>query len=463
MAIFQMESKRLFHACSCLLTMFSLQAVAQENKSMLQGDDYRVETTLTSGPSNVSDAAVATNTFKHNWFIFANGGVQKFVGEYNDYGSFGKTLAPEGHIGLGHWFIPSFGAGLETGLGRSRGFTAVDHITKYTCDDELFTNSDGIEYYRQSINWWNLGANAYLNLSRMISGYEGSNQDKLMGQFILNLGIGWMHHAKLRNEICGTAGIQYSRFINPKKRTSIDVKLPFTFYQSNYDGLYGYDGCRKINYNVSLVLGVTFHSKRNSWEKADEVAAQTTIYKVKGDSIMHQEAPVVPASKPMSFTFYVVYPKDSVMSLNDVVASGNDHSSLGEIKSSGYKSGNDEALYSFADVYAAVLRLKGDNRAVRGADDNSVTGLVNILSSDVLTRINILSCSSKIDYYANNINQQKENAQSMQLADQRAREVLNLLKSATRQNSVSSNVMLINEMDIKRDQCVKVTVSYLTK
>lgn len=443
--------------------MFPLQVAAQGNESVSQNDDYRVETTLTSDPVNVSGSAVATNSFKHNWFIFANGGVQKFVGEYNDYGSFGKTLAPEGHIGLGHWFIPSFGAGLETGLGRSRGFTDVDHITKYTCEDELFTNSDGIDYYRQDINWWNLGANVYLNLSRMISGYEGHKQDKLMGQFILNLGVGWMHHAKLRNEICGTAGIQYSRFINAKKRTSIDVKLPFTFYQSNYDGNYGYEGCSKLNYNVSLALGVTFHSKRNSWAKADEVAAQTTIYKVKGDTTMYEEAPEIPASKPMSFTFYVVYPKDTVMSLNDVVVSGNDNSTIDGIKSAGYKGGNDEALFSFADVYAATLRLKGDDRAVSGADENAVAELVKVLSDGTLTRINVLSCTSKIDYYANTIDQQKSNLQVMQLADQRAREVSDLLKSASKQNSVPSNIMLVNEIDIKREQCVKVTVSYLSK
>lgn len=418
----------------------------------------------------IIDLAVNTNSWKHNWFFAANVGYQKFNGDYNSYGKFSETLSPEVYLTAGRWVTPSFGVGVEAGIGQSRGFTSADHTTPYTMLGTMYTTSDGIDYYKQKIKWWDAGVNLHMNLSRMILGYEGANRSSLMGQFIFGLGIGWIHHYGFENgnpqlnEISGKVDLQYSHFLTKAKRVSVDLKARFTFYQTNFDGNYDYAGCQKWDYSLGMAVGFTFHSKRNTWTKPYPIAYQT-VYKTREDKQIVEEAPVEKVVKLNTFSFYVMYPDDknydlkTLAGMNDV----NGHESLPAITSGGYKPADNDKLYSLADVYAAVMRAKGESVSVAGADAAAVNELSKIFANTALTKMTVLSTASKMDYRLNDVKQQKKNVDNVDLANSRAKDVIEMLKQAPRMNMANPYVMLVNDLDIRKEHCVKVTVQYLSK
>lgn len=458
-----------------LLLLGNSTAWAQVEDNMsapIKGDDdtYRTDTAIIVYRDTLIDVAVNTNSWKHNWFFSGNVGVQKFIGDYNSYGSFGETLSPDIYLSGGHWVTPSFGAGIELGIGQSRGFTIPGHETPYTVMSSLNAGKPGREYYKQKINWWDAGLNIHMNLSRMLLGYEGANRNKMMGQFIVGLGVGWVHHYGYEkgnpqlNEISGKADLQYSHFLSKAKRVSLDVKARFTFYQTNFDGNFDYAGCQKWDYNLGVAVGLTWHTKKNSWTKPEAIAYQT-VYKTRENHITVEEAPVVDVVQLNTFTFYVAYPDSKQTEIGELARKSavNDHASLGALANGGYAPTEVDKLYSLADVYAALQSVNNNNIVVPGADKTSVNELVEILQNAALTKITVLSTAAKMDYYQNDANKQEQNARNVELANQRAQDVVQMLKTAPRMNTATPFVMLVNEVDVKKEHCVKVTVQYLGK
>lgn len=438
----------------------------------IKGDDetYRTDTAIVVYRDTIIDIAVNTNSWKYNWFISGSVGAQKFTGDYNSYGPFGETLSPDIYLSGGHWVTPSFGAGLEFGIGQSRGFTVPGHETPYTIMNSLKSSEPGREYYKQRINWWDIGLNTHLNLSRMFLGYEGANRSKLMGQFILGLGVGWVHHYGFErgnpqlNEISGKVDLQYSHFLTKAKRVSLDLKARLTLYQTNFDGNYDYDGCQKWDYNLGFAFGFTWHTKRNSWTKPAAIAYQT-VYKTRENHVTVEENPVMDVVQLKTFTFYVTYPDNKQTEIDELARKSimNDHTSLGALANGGYTQTKVDKLYSLADVYAAVQSVNNNNIVVPGANKAAVNELADILQNAALTKITVLSTAAKMDYYQNNASKQEQNARNVQLANQRAQDVVQMLKTAPRMSTATPFVMLVNEVDVKKEHCMKVTVQYLGK
>lgn len=433
-------------------------------------DSYVLDTTQVVCRDTIIDLSVNTNSWKHNWFFAANVWCQKFIGDYNSYGKFSETLSPEVYLSVGRWATPSFGVGVEAGIGQSHGFTSAEHTTPYTMLGTMYTTSDGQNYYKQKIKWWDAGINIHLNLSRMIMGYEGANRKEMMGQFILGMGVGWIHHYGFENgnpqlnEISGKVDLQYSQFLTKAKRVSLDVKARLTLYQTNFDGNFDYPGCQKWDYNIGMAVGFTFHSKRNIWTKPTPVAYQT-VYKTREERKVVEEAPVEKVVKLNNFSFYVMYPDDKTHGINSLVGlnGANTHETLPAIANGGYESAENDKLYSLADVYAAVMRAKGENVSVTGADDAAVNELCKIFANTALTKITVMSTASKMDYRLNDKKQQKKNVDNVDLANSRAKDVISMLKQAPRMNMANPYVMLVNDLDIHKEHCVKVTVQYLSK
>lgn len=431
---------------------------------------YRVDTAVVVYKDTIVDVAVITNSWKHNWFVSANVGYHKFWGDYNSYGKLKDTFAPSAFANIGRWVTPTFGFSAEAGLGMSKGFTTPDHLTPYSVREDLLLSDNGKEYYRQKIKWWDAGMNLHLNLSRLALGYEGAKSKSLMGQFVFGAGIGWVHHfgyekgnPKL-NEISGKLELQYSQFLSRAKRVSLDLKLRYTAYQTNFDGNYDYEGCQHWDRQLGLAIGLTFHSKHNTWTKPLPIAYQT-VYKTREDYNTVEMAPIESLAKLRNLTFYVLYPDGNKVDIAAMAKSSfdNNHASLQYIVDAGYKTAEDEKLYSYADVYAAIMKLKGENVSVPGADNTTVNELMNMFMTCAMTKMTVMSITADMDYYANSVSQQKQNIENVRLANERAHDIVNLLRLAPRMESATPQILLVDNMDINREQCVKVTLQYLSE
>ena len=83
-------------------------------------------------------------------------------------------------------------------------------------------NYNGHDYRKMKTTWWDLAGLASLNLTRLIRGYEGYDNTRNLGQWMLNLGIGGTHHLGFANDYgsdnlwSGHTELQYSQFFNSK-------------------------------------------------------------------------------------------------------------------------------------------------------------------------------------------------------------------------------------------------------
>lgn len=253
-----------------IAAMFSTTAMAQVDKYKDYREVYRdtVDVVAPTQTRVIRDTVfiaqrIMTNGSLDNWFVFATSGVHSFFGDYSDYGPFKGTLSPDFSIGLGKWVTPDVGFKAEFIRSNSRGYTNPNYGYRY--GNEI-TNAKGQQYRKMKTGWWDLSINGMFNLSRMIYGYEGYNSPRLMNQFLLNLGIGGVHHMGQQgtgsdNEWSGHAELQYSRFFTKRKKFSFDVKARALVYQTNFDLEYGQrdKAAKKFDANVGIDLGFTYY------------------------------------------------------------------------------------------------------------------------------------------------------------------------------------------------------------
>lgn len=268
---------------------------------------------------------VLENNFKKNWWAFATFGYHTFLSEQTNLGKFAYTLSPDISIGIGKWFTPGVGAKIEFERSSSRGFTRNINSPYYDGYPVYGPNGE-FEYGRMKSNWWDLSISGILNLSRLIRGYEGVDNNKLMNQFMLALGVGMVHHmnfgekAYSDNELSFRAELQYSRFFTPSKFWSLDFKVRGLFYQTNHDLLSASSGAHgsKVDVNLGVAIGASFYlgGKRNrGWAKTP-----TTIYQTdfrERDVLVVRERMGGAENKGTgignelgTMTFYVFYPNN---------------------------------------------------------------------------------------------------------------------------------------------------------
>lgn len=359
-------------AALSIAAMFSTTAMAQVDKYKDYREVYRdtVDVVSPTYTRVVRDTVftgqhIMTNGFLDNWFVFATGGVHTFFGDYSNYGAFSGTLSPDFGVGLGKWVTPGFGFKAEFIRSNSRGYTNPGYGYRY---GDIMTNAKGQQYRKMKTNWWDLSINGMFNLSRLIYGYEGYNSPRLMNQFIMNFGIGGVHHMGLQgtgsdNEWSGHAELQYSRFFTKRKNFSFDVKARALVYQTNFDLEYGNrdKAAKKFDANVGIDLGFTYYlgsKHRNTW-----VQTGATIYerdyrerKIEVVKVKEGAAPV----KYNTMTFYVFYP-NNYSGRNDAPIVAN-----APVNAIDYLAGGLYTQKKFSDNAAVTARLN------RGANTNGL-------------------------------------------------------------------------------------------
>ncbi len=262
---------------------------------------------------------VVTNKFSKNWFVFATGGAHSFVGDYSGHGKFTGTLSPDWSVGVGKWFTPGVGLKVEFIKSDSKGYT--EYLTgHYGFGDIQFTD-DGTPFRKMKTRWWDISIDVILNLTRLYRGYEGIGSKKAMNQFMLNLGIGGVHHLGFENghgsdnELSFHTELQYSRFFTPGKRFSLDIKARALFYQTNFDLEYGQanKAASKFDANVGIDVGFTFYlgkKRANGWGHGATKVYQRDYREVKTVIVRNKPAAGAGPVQYRTLSFYVFYPNN---------------------------------------------------------------------------------------------------------------------------------------------------------
>lgn len=321
----------LHRACLALIAGLSfVQVYAQDPKTKIDlsgfteiyrdTTEYVAPTTVMIERDSVVDPSrVVLNKFNKNWFVFATAGAHTFRGDYSNLGPFGGTVSPEFTIGVAKWFMPGVGVKLEFGRSESKGYTGYEK-GHYGYGDML-QNADGAFYRKMKTPWWDLHGSALFNLSRLIKGYEGINNRKMMNQFMMSAGIGIVHHMGYGhnygsdNELSAHTELQYSRFLTPAKRMSLDLKLRAIMYQTNFDLEYGQadHAANKIDCNLGAAVGFTFYlgkTRDNGWGYATTQIYQRD-YRVREVVVVREkEAEKVKPIEQGTIEFYVFFPNN---------------------------------------------------------------------------------------------------------------------------------------------------------
>lgn len=426
--------------------------------------EYKLDTTLVGYNDTIQERGVVVNRLRDNWFVTASGGIHWFKGDFNDYGKRKDRLSPDWYVGFGKWFVPAFALKMEFGMSNSKGFTNENNPTVFTITDELYHTEDGIGYYKQRMNWWDLNLQIMLNMTRLITGYEGPDSPKNMNQIILTGGVGAVHEFKkdavIGSNLCSVhSELIYNRFIDKGKHFSIDAKARLIAYQDNFDGNTSIDGKKKWDCNLGFALGLTYNFKENTWQKPNRVSSEVSYMTREQYERIEIESKTADVKE---LSFYIHYPDSSALG---VLANNeqNSHEALKSLKSNGYKSKKSELLYSFADFCAATNKLSGDTTTVKGADKNAATELSKILIKYPLSKISIVSMGKKMDYYTNNIATQAQNSQNLATVNQRNAELISALKQVDLLSKVEPTITITNQLDVDNENCTKVTIQYLTE
>lgn len=205
--------------------------------------------------------------FRHDWFVFATGGVHAFFGDYSRDGSFSGTISPEVSAGFGYWFNPYIAVKAEFIRSKSRGYSRYltgNHGFGY---GDILQNKHGVYYRKMRVSWWDVSCSATVNLTRLILNYEGYRSLKNRNQVLLSAGVGCVHFLNYNQEHgsgydwSGHVELQYSRFFDRRRIVSLDVKLRWLFYSTNFD----YESEKhnrlidRIDGNLGIHAGMTFY------------------------------------------------------------------------------------------------------------------------------------------------------------------------------------------------------------
>lgn len=263
---------------------------------------------------------VVTNSFGKNWFVYATGGAHTFRGDYSRDDKFKGTVSPDWGVGIGKWFTPGLALKMEFIRTNSRGYT--EYMSQHYGYGPVLGNYKGNDYRAMKTKWWDISALASLNLTRLILGYEGLDSNKRMGQWMVNLGIGGVHHMGFANDYgsdnlwSGHAELQYSQFFNPKKKVSLDLKARGLFYQTNFDHESGMENrvARKFDSNLGLHAGLTFYlgkARNNGWGtgttriyQQDYREREIQVLKIKEQEVAKR------TGNHGTLTFFVFYPNN---------------------------------------------------------------------------------------------------------------------------------------------------------
>lgn len=204
---------------------------------------------------------VETNHFWDNWNLSVGAGPQIYFGDHNKQARFGDRISPALDISVGKWFSPSIGLRLMySGLSVKGATQGHYHTNGKPIAGKPW---EGYWLMEQKFDFYNLHADAVLNLHDIIAGYR---PDRLWNSNVY-FGVGWAHvwekpHA---NEVTLNAGWLNTFRIN--KHFDINVEVRGTMVNDRFSGDIG---GRYEEGILSLTAGITYWIS-SGWERSKTI------------------------------------------------------------------------------------------------------------------------------------------------------------------------------------------------
>lgn len=196
------------------------------------------------------------NRWRRTWLLFANGGINTYWSDCTE-GDLSTRMTPQISLGGGAWLTPVFGFNLQFVGFESKADKFMEGI--FTIGKPRYVLPDGRHYWKEHTKWIDLSFNLMLNLTRLVTGFEGYGSSRNSNQILLTGGLGGTHHYDLpygsANELSFHFELGYSRFFSPEKNLSLDIRARGLFYSSSYDGV---TGQHPFDSNLSLNIGITY-------------------------------------------------------------------------------------------------------------------------------------------------------------------------------------------------------------
>lgn len=198
---------------------------------------------------NSDKRIVGKASFNADWFVGIDGGAQVYFGENDSQCKFGDRLAPALNIYVGKWFSPVVGARIGySGIGQ-KGATYDAHAL-----DSEVPGKGGLK--KQKFNFFNLHADAMLDLANVVCGYKPEGHIWTPIPFV---GLGWAYvysEAPKANKITANAGL-----INAFRlcdALDLNVNVHAMLVNEAFDGETGH---RSGEGNLSATIGLTYRFK----------------------------------------------------------------------------------------------------------------------------------------------------------------------------------------------------------
>lgn len=240
-------------ACACALSSLSL--FAQDAQEVQYVED--------------ANQGYLINSFKNNWFITAQGGIDAYFSHHDAVRDFQDRLAPAVNLYVGKWFTPVWGARVGVEWLWLKGMTANDGSLG------AIPNSHQTEgYVKERLSDIGPAFDVMANLTNLFCGYHPGRKYN----FVLYAGAGgyWTmrHHINSNGDECKgwhnghdkvltfRAGFINSFNLSKQLQLSLDLRA------SAIDGVmddFAYAGENRTFMAVQAYLGLTYNFKDREW------------------------------------------------------------------------------------------------------------------------------------------------------------------------------------------------------
>lgn len=204
----------------------------------------------------IGSAAAQEATDKTFWsdcFVSVGGGVQMYVGDHDSQASFGDRLSPALNIAVGKWFTPVIGVRLMYSGLQAKGATNFK-ASHYTGKDIPGKRGSGYDLGYQKFNFFNLHADAMLNVRNWLQGRDESR----IWNISPYVGIGWGHvsDSPSASTLTGNFGVLNAWRVCPGLDVNLDVHATLVG-----DGFDGEKGGVKGEGIIAATVGLTYTFK----------------------------------------------------------------------------------------------------------------------------------------------------------------------------------------------------------
>ena len=205
------------------------------------------------------------NSFKDNWFITAEGGVNVYFSKFDAHRKFQDRFAPNAGLYVGKWFTPVWGARIGVDFLSNKG------LGDKNAKDILLDKGLVDGYYKTRHNHIGPAFDVMANLTNLFCGYKPSR----IYNFVLYAGAGgyWTMAKEYTNgkdngyKDSGDKVLTFrAGFIN-SFNVSKQVQLSLDLRASAIDGIPDYSGGQNRTYlDVQAYLGLTYLFNQREWK-----------------------------------------------------------------------------------------------------------------------------------------------------------------------------------------------------